>query len=256
MHRFFLPPEAFKGRVVAFEGPVAHQIANVLRLREGARVVALDNSGWEMEVELDLVTRDRAGGHIVRRTLNAAEPTVKITIYQALLKSDHFELVLQKGTELGVVAFVPLVTARTVLGTAGEVDSTKVRRWQRIVIEAAEQSGRGRLPVLQPAMLFESACEGARGFSVIPWEAERTVCLRHALRERFSGETRAGRPGERPFSVNLFVGPEGGFTAEEVDLARRHDIVPVSLGPRILRAETAAIVAAAAVLYEAGELGG
>ncbi|MHB1005651.1 MAG: RsmE family RNA methyltransferase [Chloroflexota bacterium] len=253
MHRFFVDPQSIKGHFVTLEGPTAHQITNVLRLREGVRIVVLDNSGWEIEVELDIITRDRCGGKVTRRSLAGNEPKVKVTVYQSLLKHDHFEYVLQKCTELGVTGFVPLVTARTVLGSVGEADTSRVRRWQKIVAEAAEQAGRGRLPALHSALLFASACESASGFSLIPWEGERATGVRTALRECFGPDVPAN---DRPFSINLFVGPEGGFAENEVDLARRYGIVPVSLGARVLRAETAAVVTTAAVLYEAGELGG
>lgn len=253
MHRFFVPPDWIKGLFVTLEGPLAHQVANVLRLREGERIVVLDNSGWERVVELDIVTKQRAGGKVVRRTLGATEPRVKVTLYQSVLKSDHFEFVLQKCTELGAAAFVPLITARTILGSVGDVDAARLRRWQRIVVEAAEQSGRTKLPLLRPAILFQSACEDVAGLSLIPWEEERVTSLRSVLRDRFGGSERSGG-ARQPFSVNLFIGPEGGFTAEEADLARRYEVAPVSLGARILRAETAAVVATAAVLYEAGDM--
>ncbi len=256
MHRFFVPPEWIGSGVVTLEGACARQVATVLRLRPGERICVLDNSGWEIEVELKTVTRERAQGVVVRRTLAAAEPRTKITVYQALLKGDRFEYTLQKCTELGVVGFVPLITSRTVLGAVADVDSPRWRRWQRIVIEAAEQSGRGRLPVLRPALLLQSACESAGGLSLIPWEGEKSTGLRAVLREHFAKDPAGKGERGRPFSVNLFIGPEGGFAAAEVQLARRYGAIPVSLGCRVLRAETAAVVATAAILYEAGELGG
>lgn len=256
MHRFFVPPEWISGGAVTLEGACARQIATVLRLRPGDRICVLDNSGWETEVELKAVTRERAQGVVVRRALAATEPRTKIIVYQALLKGERFEYALQKCTELGVVGFVPLITSRTVLGAVGDVDSSRWRRWQRILVEAAEQSGRGRLPVLRPAMLLQSACESISGLSLIPWEGEKTTGLRAVLREYFAEDTGGAGQRGRPFTVNVFIGPEGGFTEAEVQLARRYGAIPVSLGNRILRAETAAVVATAAVLYEAGELGG
>ncbi|MHB1417621.1 MAG: RsmE family RNA methyltransferase, partial [Chloroflexota bacterium] len=163
---------------------------------------------------------------------------------------------LQKCTELGAVGFVPLITARTVIGSVAEVGDQRIQRWQRIVVEAAEQSGRGRLPVLHPAQIFQSGCERAAGLSLIPWEEEKERGLRTVLRERFAPPTAGTSARGRPFAVNIFVGPEGGFTPEEVALAKRYGIVPVTLGPRILRAETAPVVVSAAVLYEAADLGG
>jgi 16S rRNA (uracil1498-N3)-methyltransferase len=136
----------------------------------------------------------------------------------------------------------------------GEIDSQKLRRWQRIATEAAEQSRRGRLPVIRPAVLFQSACEAATGLSLLPWEEEKAAPIKEILRASFAPPEVSGSAKSRPFSVNLFVGPEGGFTSEEASIARRYGITPVTLVPRILRAETAAIVATAAALYEAGEM--
>ncbi|MCL5111026.1 MAG: 16S rRNA (uracil(1498)-N(3))-methyltransferase [Chloroflexi bacterium] len=250
MYRFFVPPEWLGPQQAEIGAPVARQIATVLRLTPGDRVCLLDDSGWEIEVELGEVRTDRIAAVVVRRSLATSEPRLKVTVYQGLLKGDKFEWVLQKCTELGAMAFVPLLTARTVVGAVGEADSQRWRRWQRIIQEAAEQCQRGRLPALRVAQLFAAACEGAGGaLSLIPWEGEKERSLRAALRQSLDGA-----PGRRPFTVNLFIGPEGGFTESEVKLARRHGIIPVSLGRRVLRAETAAVVATAAVLHEAGDM--
>ncbi|MHB1133872.1 MAG: RsmE family RNA methyltransferase [Chloroflexota bacterium] len=256
MHRFFVPPDWLHPDRAQLTGPLARQIALVLRLLPGERICVLDDSGWEAEVVLDTVHKDLAAGPVVRRTLAAAEPRTKVTVYQALLKGDHFELVLQKCTEVGAVAFVPLITARTVVGSVGDADSRRFQRWQRIVREAAEQSGRGRLPALRPAELFPIACEAAGGLSLIPWEGEKQRGLRAVLRETFAGAGEVHSRAQRPFSVNIFIGPEGGFSESEIKIAHRYGLMPVSLGPRVLRAETAAVVATAAVLHEAGDLGG
>ncbi|MDP3047443.1 MAG: RsmE family RNA methyltransferase, partial [Chloroflexota bacterium] len=121
--------------------------------------------------------------------------------------------------------------------------------WQRVILEAAEQCGRAKFPALLPAVMFAAACERAgdgKGLALMPWEEETTFSLKWVLRPQGA---------ERPFNISLLVGPEGGFTAEEAALAGDYGIRPVTLGPRILRAETAGIVAAAAVFYEMGDLG-
>jgi len=247
-HRFFIPPEWLTGGAVAIAGPQAHQIARVLRMHPGDRLVVLDDSGWEFEVHLLAVQPDLVRGEVVARRLAGGEPHTLITLYQGMLKSDHFELVLQKGTELGIVEFVPLITARTVASDR-DAPGKKRARWQSIIQEAAEQSRRGRKPVLRSAMPFAQACEEASrstGLKLLPWEEEGQTSLRGALRA-------AGATG-RETAVHLFVGPEGGFTRDEVALARGYGLLPVTLGRRILRAETAGLVAAAAILYERGDL--
>lgn len=273
MHRFFIPPDWIAGRRAVLSGAVAHQICRVLRMRPGERIVLLDDSGWEFETELRLVRPDRIEGHVASKRLATGEPRTKISLYQGVLKADRFEWVVQKATELGVVEFVPLITARTVIGRMEAVQKKRAR-WERIIREAAEQSRRGRLPLLREPMLFATACASAQqtgGLSLLPWEGARRAggsSLRQALQEAgpfsvnlFFGpeegltpeeSTLAQQYGVRP--VNLFVGPEGGFTQEEVELARRHNIPAVTLGSRTLRAETAAIVAVALVLHEMGDL--
>jgi len=236
-------------------GMVVHQIRNVLRLVPGDAIVVLDDSGWEYEVRLAAVEPTQVSGQVENKVLGRGEPRAKITLYQSLLKGDRFEWVLQKGTELGVVEFVPVVSDRCVVGSVDDVSKVKVERWQRIILEAAEQSRRSRLPRLQMPSLFPQACERARrsDLALLPWEEEQTRTLRSMLTDWNALPTTAqGRTvtSRKPFSISLFIGPEGGFTPREADQARRYGIAPVSLGPRILRAETAALAAVTMVLYQ------
>jgi 16S rRNA (uracil1498-N3)-methyltransferase len=253
MHRFFVPPSWIQGDQVSIAGAQAHQIRNVLRMRPGDRVVVLDNSGWEIETELQVVESQEVAGTVACRRLSLGEPRTKISLYQSVLKSKGFEMVLQKGTELGIVEFVPFISERCIIS---EIESLEKKRprWESIIQEAAEQSRRGRKPSLRTSTLFPQACDHARqtgGLSLILWEEQGPTALRTLLRTAPPGRER----GWPPFSINLFVGPEGGFAPNEVDLARRYGLLPATMGPRILRAETAGLVAAAAVLYELGDLG-
>jgi len=253
MHRFFIPASWIQGDQVTISGLQAHQIAHVLRMQPGDTVIVLDNSGWEIQVRLVAVDRTAVSAEVQRRRLAEGEPRTKISLYQGVLKSSNFEFTLQKGTELGVIEFTPVIADRCVVRDLESVEN-KRRRWDWIVQEAAEQSRRGRKPALRSPLLFPRACEVARqsgGLSLIPWEEKGPARLQEALRTPPAGHTRRWPP----LTVNLFIGPEGGFTAEEIVLARRYGLVPVTLGPRTLRAETAGIVAAAAVLYELGDIG-
>lgn len=247
LHRFFIPPEWLQGEGVEITGPLTHQIKNVLRLKPGDRVILLDNSGWEYQVELGEVRRERIAGQILQKSLASSEPRTKITLYQSLLRGQAFESALQKCTEVGVVAFVPVVAARCIISSLEDIGEKKVERWRRIILEAAEQSRRGRLPILRPALLLRQAWREASrgGLTIVPWEEETSISLRSVLR--------GTQPA--PFSVNLFIGPEGGFTSQEIDQGQRYGAIPVTLGPRILRAKTAGLVAAAAILYELGDMG-
>jgi 16S rRNA (uracil1498-N3)-methyltransferase len=246
MHRFFVPPHSIKESRVALRGTIVHQIRDVLRMRPGDEIVLLDNSGFAHRVELVTIDRDAVRGRVIEKWKLETEPQARITLYQGLLKGQKFEWVLQKGTEIGVVAFVPMLTARCVVSTVNEVSDARVERWERIIVEAAEQAGRAVLPHLASAVLFAHSCEqaGRAGLALIPWEGERSRGLREALQ---------GVPKSK--EIGLFIGPEGGFTEEEIAMAQERGVMPVSLGPRILRAETAGLVAASAILYELGDLG-
>lgn len=247
MHRFFIPPGWIRGDQVLLGGEVAHQLRQVLRLRPGARIVVLDNRGTEYEIALVSVENKAARGDIVARRLATGEPLAQVTLYQALLKKDNFEWVLQKGTEIGVSRFVPVVTARTVAGGGAGVSAARQERWARIVREAAEQARRGALPGVGAPLSFGDALDdsAAADLSLIAWEEERATSLRAAVAPL--------RTTHAP-QVAVFVGPEGGFTADEVSQATARGVVPVTLGARTLRAETAATVAALLVLYELGAL--
>jgi 16S rRNA (uracil1498-N3)-methyltransferase len=249
VHRFFVPAECIEGEAAAVTGAVARQLATVLRAGPGDRISLLDDSGSEYAVTLSTVNPKEVTGVVTGRTDDVGPPPGAITLYQALLKADRFEMVLQKCTELGVVTFVPVIAERSVARTGEKWATSRYPRWRRIITEASEQSGRRRLPALEAPMVLRAACDAATGVRLIPWEEERDTGMKAALREAGSGAMRAG-------GVSIFVGPEGGLTEEEVRYANSRGIVAVSLGTRVLRAETAAMAAVAAVRYELGELGG
>jgi 16S rRNA (uracil1498-N3)-methyltransferase len=265
MHRFFVTPDAIRAGQATLSGPVAHQIARVLRLRRGDHIVLLDDSGLEYTFELQVVDPEQVKARALRRETAAGEPQTQITLYQALLKGERFEWVLQKGTELGITGFVPLLCERNVVRDPA-VAEKKGKRWRAIIREAAEQSHRGRLPRLELPLPFGEACRqagAAAGLALLAWEGETSSGLKETLREGAGSDqqpsvaVKTANGPDRPFrsDVQLLVGPEGGFTPGEVELARTHSIRAITLGRRILRAETAGIVAAAAVLYESGDLG-
>jgi 16S rRNA (uracil1498-N3)-methyltransferase len=247
MHRFFVDAPLVPGEEIALPPEVAHQVGRVLRLRPGATIALLDGSGQAYPVELTGLASGRATGRVGAGAPVGTEPALAITLYVAPLKGDHFAYTLQKATEIGAAAFAPIVTGRTVAGEAG---AAKLERWRRIVREAAEQSGRGRLPMVAAPLPFAEACRVASltGPALIPWEEERARGL---------GATVAALSAERgPLTtLGLFIGPEGGFTPGEVATAGVAGILPVTLGRRILRAETAAAVATALALAAVGEMG-
>jgi 16S rRNA (uracil1498-N3)-methyltransferase len=247
MHRFFVSPQAFASQPVVLAGDQAHQIRRVLRLRLGERVTLLDGQGFAYEAILIALGETDAKLQVVRRWEVEGEPRAHVTLFQAVLKGDNFTWALQKGTEVGVSRFVPTICARNVVDDLDAAEG-KRERWARIIQEAAEQCGRGRLPELAPAELLPQALSYPsveRALRLIAWEGEQVNRLRDIL---------AGCNFTDGARIEMFIGPEGGFTEDEVASARRYGVQPVTLGPRILRAETAGVVAATLILCAAGEI--
>jgi 16S rRNA (uracil1498-N3)-methyltransferase len=247
MDRFFVPPEVLAAETVELDRELSHRLRHVLRLRAGAMVVFFDGRGREYEAVIEDMSAPAVRARVLQQREGIPEPRTRLVLYQSLIKGDRFDWVLEKGTELGVAAFVPLISHRSVMRPRGG-HSSRSARWRRIIVEAAEQCGRSVLPELAPVTDLGEAFDSAPGLRLLPWEEERALALRTALREALSD-------GVKLTEVSLFIGPEGGFTRQEVDRARDGGVRVVSLGDRILRSETAGIVAAAAVLWELGELG-
>ncbi len=249
MHRFFVEDPglhlALPGTKLTLPEKLAHQIRDVLHLAIGEPLILLDNSGDEF---LCLVTKSSKASvevEITERRVGKGESLVRVSLCQGLLKSARFEWILEKGTELGVAVFAPILCRRSLSGLE-DTGASKLQRWQRIIQEAAEQCGRSRLPVLLPIRSLQHALNDipSGAIALMPWEEERGLSLRKALLQNVA------TPQAHLPTVILFIGPEGGLTTEEVQLAYQHGVQVVTLGPHILRAETAAITAVANVMYE------
>ena len=239
---------------------VSRQVATVLRLRPGEEIGVFDGSGTEWVVRLEHVAANGTSGLVIEVRQPDVEPAVALTLCVAVLKADRFEFVLQRCTEAGVSRFQPFVSERCV---AEMPRGQKLARWERIVREAAEQSGRVMIPPLLPvAALADLPTRADLQPLVVLWEAERSVGLREvldamAIPRRAKSATAVnstGRTSSRP-SLSLVVGPEGGLAEREVQQLTGAGVRTASIGPRVFRAETAALVATAAVMYHRGELG-
>lgn len=249
MHRFFVTPSAIHAETVTLNAETAHQLREVLRLGPGAEIIVLDGSGREYRVSITALSRAGAEGHILSQASAHGEPGAQITLYQALLKGEKFEWLLQKGTEIGFSRFTPLLTQRCVLHDRAAL-AKKENRWRRIIQEAAEQARRARLPELAAPLALAEACQEAAaqaGLALFLWESAPGHGLKQALQAWQSAAAAGGR-------ISLFVGPEGGFSESEAALAAASGAHLIGLGPRILRAETAGLAAAAAILYELGDM--
>jgi 16S rRNA (uracil1498-N3)-methyltransferase len=247
-------PGGARSNLVPLPKEIAHQVRDVLRLNVGEHLILLDNSGDEVVAAVARSSKAGVEVHLLERRPGKREPGVRIVLCQGLLKSARFEWVLEKGTELGVSVFAPILCRRSMAGLE-DAGPSKQQRWQRIIQEAAEQSGRSRLPELLPIRPLMHALNDIPpgALAIMPWEEEQVRSLREALTSFVRAQFIAPRAREdiHPSpTIVLFIGPEGGLTAEEVALAQRHGVQVVSLGSRILRAETAALAAVASVMYE------
>jgi len=236
MHHFFLPPELIQGSVVIFPDATLHQIQRVLRLHDGDCVMVLDNSGKWYQTLLKTGSQGLIGQVLTIKEADT-EPDLHIRLMACVSQREKYEWILQKGTELGVSEFLPVISHRTLIQKPAVIEK-KRSRWEAILREAAEQSHRGKLPILEPAMNFGEAIQTGDPASLrlIAHTADLTPLK----------DTLENHPVE---TYDLLVGPEGGFTAEEVQSAVQAGFYPVSLGKRILRMETAALAIVTAVIF-------
>ncbi|MGO8670149.1 MAG: RsmE family RNA methyltransferase, partial [Capsulimonadaceae bacterium] len=240
MTRFFVQPEQISAGEVVLGPADAHHLHVVLHAKAGECIAVLDGTGRELTAALIEVGKTRARGRVLSEVDLGTECAVRVTVAQALPKmAEKLETVLQHGTEVGAAEFWPFTCARSQTGLTGERQQKRISRWEMIVKTAAEQSRRAVLPVVRPGLDLRGVLAGVAPFDValLAYEGERNRLLRDAL------------PVTPPKSVLVIVGPEGGFAPDEIRLAERSGVVPVSLGPRILRTETAALVILAQINY-------
>ncbi len=219
---------------------------NFRRARPGELVTLTGEGGGEFRGRILSINPREAWVFVFKSLVPPTESPAKIVLLQALPDKERMELIIQKATELGVYSIVPFKSRRSISLEERERKQPKAHRWQSVAIKAAKQSRRGRIPLLEPYCDFSEALGYAEGsdLKVILWERGNKNPLRDVLSSK-------GNYGE----VTLMVGPEGGFDPEEVQRAQGKGFIPITLGRRILRTETAAIVLVGIVQYELGDLG-
>jgi 16S rRNA (uracil1498-N3)-methyltransferase len=241
MQRFFVPPQILRESPILLPAEVHHHL-EVLRLAPGTELLLLDGEGG---IHLCRLTRcDRKTAQVERlRNWREQDSAWPLQLLQGLPKGDKMELILQKGTELGIGHFSPLHCTRSIPVPAAGREDQRLQRWQRIISEAARQCRRPALPHLDRPLPFNEALQQCRAaLRLMLWE-EESLPLAEVL------------PEVAPPSAALLVGPEGGFTADEAAQARRAGFVPVRFGPRIPRCETAGFAAASLLQFRYGDLG-
>ena len=245
MHRFYVAPELWNGDVPVLTGSEAHHCRNVLRLEPGDKVVLFDGRGRELTAEI----ASSDSSQIQLRKLHEAQtPPLRcqITLAQAIPKGKNMDLIVQKAVEIGAAEIAPILSDRTVIRLDEESAASKQSKWQTVAIEAAKQCGQNWLPRVQVPQTMAQFFQQPRRFDLqlIGSLQSDAVHLKKILAE-YSAE-----PGDRPTSVLMLVGPEGDFTPAELSLARSHGCRPITLGPIVLRVETASIYCLSVLSYE------
>ena len=243
MPKFFVSPNDVQENFLVLTGENAAH-AKVLRLQCGETVTVCDGVGQDLTCVVSDVSPGQISLVVQRREASRAEPPVACSVYMAYAKADKLEHVIQKATELGAYEIAAFPSSRCVLKLDAASAEKKRERWQKIAASAAAQSGRGRIPQVLVMPSFEDAVRRAAGceLALLPYENEHALSLRRAI-----GSAQAK-------TVSIMTGPEGGFSDEEVLLAQRAGLQVCTLGPRILRCETAPLCALSAVLFAAGAL--
>lgn len=245
MHRFFLPPEAWSVNAPVLTGSEAHHARNVLRLAPGDKAVVFDGHGRELTGEITEVTTER----VTLRKLHenrSAPLRCRITLGQAIPKGKNMDLIVQKAVEIGAAEIVPILSDRTIVRLDEDDAAQKQSKWQTIAIEAAKQCGQNWLPRVQRPRRMAEFFSERPAFDLQLIGSLQTDA--HHLKDILA-EHRAER-GESPTNVLMLIGPEGDFTPAELNLARSHGCRPITLGPIVLRVETAAIYCLSVLSYE------
>ena len=241
--RFFVEGVHAVGDVVDLSGADARKMRVVLRGRTGDRVEICDSGGNTFAASL---VADDVGvaARLEERRSEAVEASREIVLYQSVPKGAKMDFVIEKATELGVARIVPVMTERTIGAASGDA---KIDRWNRLARTAAAQCGRSRVPVVDAPVRWQDVVRLVRAAGdlvLFPWELAERVALRDALPELLT----------QPGRIAVLIGPEGGISHEEAAVAVAAGAHPISLGPRIFRTETAAMVLISAVLYALGDV--
>lgn len=239
MSRFYIRPNSVTGEKINVEGPEAHHILDVMRLKEGDEITAFDGTGREYFGRIGSIRKKSLVIIVDRVDRQRDVNSCSVTLAQSVPKMDKMDYIIQKATELNVASIIPMETKRTVVKMGKDKFLAKQKRWERIVLEAAKQCGRASMPTIEPCLVFEDVLQRAGSYDLSLMPSLLRVKTRRGLKEcisDFKGK-----------SILVLIGPEGGFDPSEVNAALDKKVVPVSLGKNTLRCDTAAIAAIAII---------
>ncbi len=239
LHRFYVPQKNILDNTVILPAEHANHIKNVLRMKPGDSCLVFDGTGFEYKILLEKISPEPEG-RIINRYIAGTPDKVRITLVQGLAKGDKMDLIIQKCSEIGTDIFIPCKSERTIVKLDQAGAAKKKERWQKIAQSAAEQSHSITIPLVEPVTDLASVLKQVKPdqLAIIPWENEKSTSIKKVLRDSGARE------------IIFFIGPEGGFSEQEIAAAKKAGVLPVSLGQHILRTETAGIVVAAIVRYE------
>lgn len=239
MYHFYTDKSDIGDKSITLHGEDVNHIKNVLRMHAGEEIIICDGEGDDYHCRISSLNADSIEAEILDCGISETEMPVKVYLFQGLPKKDKMEMIIQKTVELGVYEIVPVMTRRVIVKLDDDKkEAKKLERWQAISESAAKQSGRGIIPKIDGVMSFKKALEWAKemDMAIIPYEnaesSSEGIAESRKIIESFRGKEK----------VAVFIGPEGGFEPEEVELAMQYGVKPVTLGKRILRTETAGLM--------------
>lgn len=239
MPRFFI--QSVAGDRATVTGDDAHHLSRVLRVRTGEKITLCDGVGTDYHCEVENLDSNTVTVRILERTPSVAEPTTAVTLYQGLPKSEKMDLIVQKAVEIGAARIVPVAMARSIVRLKADEGAKKQARWQKIAAEAAGQSGRGIIPVVETPIPFSQAVAEMRdGLAIAFYEG--------------GGKPLSDIVNTDTTAVSFMVGPEGGFEPAEIEQLQAAGVQIATLGKRILRCETAPLVALSVIMQLTGNM--
>jgi len=245
MRRIYLDNVERKGKFLNIYGDTFFYLSKVLKMKKGEEFLGFDGSGKEYILKVNEIGKDFLRGEIINsKEVFDTECKVEIILCQSLPKFKKMDIIVNWATQLGVKKIVPVISERVITRFEKEKGKKKVERWRRVAIEASKVSGRVFIPEIYPVTKFEDALKMKSDFSIIFWEGEKRP-LKDILNYI---------PKKSPLTIKIFIGPEGGYSEKEVEMAKNNGFFSASLGRRILKVETASIISVGILLFHLGDL--
>ena len=242
MSIFYVKNEQIDGEKANITGEDVKHIRDVLRYKIGDELDICDENGKKFITQILNFSKEKIELKVMKQCDETSEPNIKITLFQGMPKADKFEMIIQKCTELGVSEIVPAITERVIVKLDEKTISKKIERWNKIALEASKQSGRQKVPNVKNPVNIKNIVENISKYDILilPYECEKDRTLKEIIKNIDKDYK----------NIAILIGPEGGFSEDEISMLNNEKVKCVTLGPRILRTETAGMATIAMVLYE------